>query len=472
MENNKNDDVIRLGDIFHVLWKNIILLAAVTAAIFIVGVIYTFGIAKPQYAAEQSFVVVVRDSATGDMGGTPSATVLNTMAGLVTENNVLAPVAEANELTVGALRDMITVGSATNSGLVTVTVECGDSQLAVKLANEVFDSLNEFLADTSIQVYYKCAVVESSPAMEAVYVSPNKVLYLAIFLLGGLVVACIVVYVKEFCSSKFRTKTDVENYLGRKVVGYFVDDKKADRRGAAGRGARSLSLIEPDIRTCEPFNKLFTNIKYSNVDHPYRIIMVTSSQEKELKSSLVGNLACCLAYNNLKVAVLDMDMRKPVQHRLFGVAKDDGVIEYVDGSCALDDIIKPSSRGVDVITAGKKVINPLVIIESEGFKKLVGELSSRYDYIIVDTPPVLACSDAAAVSKLCDGVLFNISMADCKKKKAAAALECLVNVGAHIIGVNVTKAVADKRDDYYYYSDSYYAPEQNEGAPSEGGKEQ
>ena len=70
---------------------------------------------------------------------------------------------------------MITVGSATNSGLVTVTVECGDSQLAVKLANEVFDSLNEFLADTSIQVYYKCAVVESSPATEAVYVSPAEI---------------------------------------------------------------------------------------------------------------------------------------------------------------------------------------------------------------------------------------------------------------------------------------------------------
>ena len=151
-----------------------------------------------------------------------------------------------------------------------------------------------------------------------------------------------------------------------------------------------------------------------------------------------------------------------------GQAVEFGKVLLVDKDGSIE-VGAPVVDGAKVVC---EVINPLVIIESEGFKKLVGELSSRYDYIIVDTPPVLACSDAAAVSKLCDGVLFNISMADCKKKKAAAAMECLANVGAHIIGVNVTKAVADKRDDYYYYSDSYYAPEQNEGAPSEGGKEQ
>ena len=471
MEANKNDDVIRLGDIFRVLWKNIILIAIITVAVFVVGIIYTFGIANPQYSSEQSFVVAVRDNSTGDITtGTPSTTVINTVSGLVTVTNVLEPVATANNLSLNALRDMVTVTSATNNGIISITVECGDPDQAEKLANAIFASLEDYLERTSISDYYGCAVVEASPASQAVYTSPNKVLYLAIFLIGGLVVGCIVAYVKEFCSSKFRTRDDIESYLDEKVIGYFIDDKSKDRNVSKAENARrSVELVKPSVRNYEPYNKLFTNIKYSDVDNPYRVIMFTSSQEKELKSSTLGNLACCLAYNKQNVVVIDMDMRKPIQHKMFKVPKDSGIIEYIDGSCSKDDIIKHTEYGVDVITAGKKVINPIVIIESSGFKKLIAELVKVYDYVLIDTPPALACSDAAAISKLCDGVIFNVAMRDVKKKKAAIALQSLKDVDAKIIGVNVTKAEASRHDDsYYYYSDKYYISAKPNGDGSDG----
>lgn len=471
MEANKNDDVIRLGDIFRVLWKNIILIAIITVAVFVVGIIYTFGIANPQYSSEQSFVVAVRDNSTGDITtGTPSTTVINTVSGLVTVTNVLEPVATANNLSLNALRDMVTVTSATNNGIISITVECGDPDQAEKLANAIFASLEDYLERTSISDYYGCAVVEASPASQAVYTSPNKVLYLAIFLIGGLVVGCIVAYVKEFCSSKFRTRDDIESYLDEKVIGYFIDDKSKDRNvSKAENERRSVELVKPSVRNYEPYNKLFTNIKYSDVDNPYRVIMFTSSQEKELKSSTLGNLACCLAYNKQNVVVIDMDMRKPIQHKMFKVPKDSGIVEYIDGSCSKDDIIKHTEYGVDVITAGKKVINPIVIIESSGFKKLIAELVNVYDYVLIDTPPALACSDAAAISKLCDGVIFNVAMRDVKKKKAAIALQSLKDVDAKIIGVNVTKAEASRHDDsYYYYSDKYYISAKPNGDGSDG----
>lgn len=471
LEANKNDDVIRLGDIFRVLWKNIILIAIITVAVFVVGIIYTFGIANPQYSSEQSFVVAVRDNSTGDITtGTPSTTVINTVSGLVTVTNVLEPVATANNLSLNALRDMVTVTSATNNGIISITVECGDPDQAEKLANAIFASLEDYLERTSISDYYGCAVVEASPASQAVYTSPNKVLYLAIFLIGGLVVGCIVAYVKEFCSSKFRTRDDIESYLDEKVIGYFIDDKSKDRNvSKAENERRSVELVKPSVRNYEPYNKLFTNIKYSDVDNPYRVIMFTSSQEKELKSSTLGNLACCLAYNKQNVVVIDMDMRKPIQHKMFKVPKDSGIIEYIDGSCSKDDIIKHTEYGVDVITAGKKVINPIVIIESSGFKKLIAELVKVYDYVLIDTPPALACSDAAAISKLCDGVIFNVAMRDVKKKKAAIALQSLKDVDAKIIGVNVTKAEASRHDDsYYYFSDKYYISAKPNGDGSDG----
>ena len=467
LEETKNDDVIRLGDIFHVLWKNIILIAIITAAVFVCGIVYTFAIAKPTYSSESSFMVTLGEDETGvTLTGQPSSGLVSTVARLVTENKVLSPVAEKNNMTVGELKDMITVSSSSNVYIVTVTVECSDADLAKSLNEQVIDSLLAFYAESGAAESYGGAIIVSSPASEGVYTSPNKVLYLAIFLLGGLVVGCIAVYIKEFCSTKFRNKNDIENYLGAKVVGLFVDDKAKDKK-TEPNSRRYVELVKPSVRNYEPYNKLFTNIKYSNVDNPYRVIMITSSQERELKSSTLGNFACCMAYNNQKVVLIDMDMRKPIQHKFFKVPKDKGIIEYVGGSCTKEDIIKHTEYGVDVITAGKQVINPVVIIESAGFKKLLAELVERYDYVLIDTPPVLACSDACSICKLCDGVIFNVAMSDVKKKKAAAAMQSLRDVDANIIGINVTKARVDKQDDYYYNDKYYTSPAQAEG-PSEG----
>lgn len=463
MEEKKQDDVIRLGDIFRVLWKNIILVAIVAVVIFVFGIIYTYVIARPQYRAEQTFVVAVTDGDGAVTQGAPSAGIINTVSSLAVGYNVLNPVAEANGLSYGDLREMVTVSSETNNYLIKIAVECGDPDLAAKLANEIFASLSDYVEGNSIDKYYGCTVIESSPATFGAYTSPNKALYLALFFVGGLAAGCIVVYAKEFCTNRFRGKEDVENYLGARVIGYFVNDRAKD---SAKNGGREMAgLVKPDMRNYEPYNKLLTNIKYSNVDDPYRVIMVTSSQERELKSSTLANFACCIAYNNHKVLLIDMDMRKPVQHKLFNVSKEKGIIEYVDGSCTAEEIVKHTNYGVDVITAGKRVINPVVIIESANFKKLLSELRGQYDYILLDTPPLLVCSDAAAISKLCDGVIFNMAIKDVRKKMVAAAMRSLRDVNARIIGVNVTKAAADKRDEaYYYYGDKYYANADEEDA--------
>lgn len=464
MEAEKQDDVIKLGDIFHVFWKNIILIAVITVVAFVVGIIYTFGIVSPQYTSSATFLVAISSTGSSeDVDYTNSLRLVTTAAELVTEENVLGPVATANGLTSSELRNMVSVSYSTDSYLVTVSVECSSSTLSMRLADALVESLIEVANtdDSGVDLLFKNTISVTSSATRGVYSSPNKVLYLAIFLVGGLVIGCIVAYVKEFCSSKFRSSKDIESYLGIKVVGYFSDDPKKDKNVSKdGHVARKVELIEPGTRAYEPYNKLFTNIKYSNVDRPYRTIMFTSSQTEELKSTTVGNFACSIARNNAKVVVVDLDLRKPVQHKLFGVRKELGVSEYVGGTAALNDIIKHGKYGVDVITAGRKVINPIVVLESAAMKQLLSELSNFYNYIIIDSPPVIACTDALSISKLCDGVVFNVSMRDAKKKKVALAMQSLRDVGADIVGVNVTKGVAPKHDEYYlhYYNyDNYYS---------------
>lgn len=480
-ENRQEESTIRLGEIFHLLWKNKILIAVITAVCFLIGIIYTFGIVHPQYRSSSMVLVAVTQpsapSGGEDVDYTNSLRIVNTVARLVQEDVVLDPVAEEYDLSSGNLSGMITVTSDDESFIIIISVECEDSTLSMNLAN----SLAEQLVNTMEQEGFadlRAKLTQTSTAKPGVYSSPNKPLFLAIALIGGLVIGCIAALVLEFCSTKFRSRKDIENGLEERVVGFFIDDKYSGGYALKG-GKHTVSrphaaLLPANLRNYEPYNKLFTNIKYANVDNPYKVIMVTSSQECELKTTVIANFACALAYNAQRVLLIDMDLRKSTIHKLFKISRDYGIVDYVAGSVNLEAIIKRTSAQVDVITAGRNVLNPLVIIESMRFSQLIQELRQYYDYILLDTPPVLACSDACAISKVCDGVLFNISMRDTGKKQAATALSTLHEVNADVIGINVTKAVVDKHgnESYYYYYGyhGYYGKDMKKQMESGDGK--
>ena len=457
-EQVQQEETIRLGDLLHTLWKNKILIAVITAAVFLVGIVYTYAIAKPQYRSSSMVLVAVTQQSAPSTGEfvdyNNSLKVVNTVARLVQEDVVLDPVADRFDLSPKALSDMIAVSSDDESFIIIISVECGDSTLSMQLA----DALAEQLVQTMEQegfVDLKAKLTQTSNAKPGEYSSPNKALYLIISLLGGLIVGCVTVFLIEFCSAKFRNKRDVENGLGEKVLGYFIDDKLSDgNRRAKGKVRPHASLLPAGLRNYEPYNMLFTNIKYANVDDPYKVIMVTSSKECELKTTIVANFACSLAYNAQRVLLIDMDLRKSSVHKLFKISKEQGIVDYVAGTAGRAAIVKHTTENVDVITAGRSVLNPLVIIESQRFRQLLELLRAEYDYILIDTPPLLACSDACAISKVCDGVLFNLSLRDTTKRQAALALSTLHAVSAEIVGINVTKASADKHDTesrYYYY---------------------
>jgi capsular exopolysaccharide synthesis family protein len=459
----EKESEINILDILNVLWKNIILIAIITVCVTIVGFVYTFAVVDEKYESKATFVVAVNDknsgtsSSTSDYDLTNSLRLVQTVATLVTEDIVIDDVAAAHNLTSKELTNMVSVSYSSSSFLISVSVENTDKELSKELANELVQQLISVANNNDGFEFIKGTLTQTSYAKTGEYSSPNKPLYILVSILGGIVLGIIVVVIKEFCSTKFKTVKEVENDLDLKVIGYFPDDKSKGKKLLDKNAPRPVAtLVEPSVRNYEPFNKLLTNIKYSNIDNPYRVIMLTSSHEGELKSTTTVNLAGCINYNNKKVVVIDLDIRRPVDHKVFKVSKDIGLLEYLEGTCKLEDIIKHTEAGVDVITSGKKVFNPLAVIEHPKLSELVKQLRDMYDYVLVDAPPVQVGSDACSISKFCDGVIFNVAMKDVNKKEAVAALQSLRNVQATIIGVNVTKAPADKHSSNYYYNNSYY----------------
>ncbi|MGN1103974.1 MAG: polysaccharide biosynthesis tyrosine autokinase [Candidatus Coproplasma sp.] len=464
MENYEQEEkTISIGDLFKYLWKNIILFAAVFVGVLVIGLVYSFAIIKPTYKSSATFVVAVRvdsdDTENGNIDYVNSFRLIETVASLVTEDIVLKPVADEYEIVKKDLKEMVTVKYGDMNYLVSLSVENRDKILSANLANSLVTKLIEVTTTTPGLEFLKGTITQTSSAEEGEYASPNKMMCILVSGVAAVVVACAVVAVKELCSTKFRTKKEIESRLSAKVMGYFPESLMDERKDKDNKKNTSKAkLLKRDVKTFEPYNALLSNIKYSNLESPNKVIMFTSSQEDEWKSTSVCNLASCIAYNGQKVVIVDLDMRKPVIHKVFGVSGDNGIADLFAGSCEFEDIIKHSEAGVDVINAGRKIVNPMAIIGHKSLPELLSKLKGMYDYVIIDTAPVLPCADAIAIAPLCDGVMFTTAMKDVHKRDAEVAINSLRAGGANIIGINVTKGTESKVDGGYNYY-NYYGKE-------------
>lgn len=216
-----------------------------------------------------------------------------------------------------------------------------------------------------------------------------------------------------------------------------------------------LEAIErPNSFTTESLQKLIINLEYANVDKKYKVVQVTSTLASEGKTTLVGNMAVLLAQRNYKVLVLDLDLRKPKIHHSFQLPNDVGITNYLHGSVSLDQVLKKTTFGVDVIVSGDKTNVVANLLQSEKLQELINKLKNEYDYILIDTPPVKVNSDALMISKLSDGIVYVIGYNTIKKNIVKDSVNELLRHDKQIIGAVLTQVKLSKRSmQYNYYYD-------------------
>lgn len=209
----------------------------------------------------------------------------------------------------------------------------------------------------------------------------------------------------------------------------------------------------------EVYRHLRTNIEYSSVDKKIHVINITSTQPGEGKTTTSTNLSIVSSGQYGRVLLVDCDMRKPQVHKCFNISNRFGLSNVLAG----DNVNIPDSyfskfkdkdtEGVlYVLPAGVKVPNPTELLSSEKFKEFVECMRMRFEFIILDCPPVLSVSDCIPVSRVSDGTLFVVSSKDTDKNDAKTALQQLQRNGANVIGTVLNKV--DKTNESSYYS--YY----------------
>ncbi len=205
---------------------------------------------------------------------------------------------------------------------------------------------------------------------------------------------------------------------------------------------RLLVYHDPSGQQAEQYRAFRTNLRAMNPRDEPRTLLFTSANPGEGKSVTVANIACALAESDaLQVCLVDGDMRGGNLHRLFGCAGAPGLTNVlVDGTPPRKALQATSLKNLTLLSAGRPADNPGELFASAYLQELIGFLKRSYQYVIFDTPPVLAFADACEMAKLMDGVLLVVAIEETRKREAERSLAQLASVGANVIGTFVTGA--------------------------------
>lgn len=211
---------------------------------------------------------------------------------------------------------------------------------------------------------------------------------------------------------------------------------------------------DPKSIASEAYRTLRTNIQYSSFDKEIKTILVTSTGPGEGKSTTCGNLALTMAQADKRVLVIDCDLRKPTIHKKFNISNEKGVSNFLIGQTALEDVIHKYSDNLYLLPSGTIPPNPAEMLSSKKLKEFLEKVKEEFDCIIIDSPPVMAVTDAQILSTIVDGVLIVAAPGQTEKEGIIKAKEQISKVNGKLLGVVLTKMPMKKGKgygNYYYY---------------------
>lgn len=205
----------------------------------------------------------------------------------------------------------------------------------------------------------------------------------------------------------------------------------------------------------EAYRVIRTSIQFAQAGKELKTLAVTSCIPNDGKSMTAANLAVVLTQAGKSVLLLDCDMRNPTVHKNFNLSNKVGLSSCISMGTALSDAVqKTSIEGLYALTGGVIPPNPSELLGSEQMKNVLQRAKEQYDYVLIDTPPVMPVTDALIVSRFVDGMILVIASAEIKVEMARDVKNQLVNAGANILGVVLNKVRSEHHGygyGYYYY---------------------
>jgi capsular exopolysaccharide synthesis family protein len=285
----------------------------------------------------------------------------------------------------------------------------------------------------------------------------------------GLILGVGAAFFLEYLDRTVRTSSDVESLLGIPVLGVIPRLRRIEEEGEEASGiVRGLPLVvalDPLDPAAEAYRNLRMNLMFmSTKDDPIHTVLFSSPGPSEGKSTTAVNFAVMLAQQGQRVLLVDADLRRPSLHRALDVLREPGLTNLLIGDADARETVRPNVLpNLDFLPSGPFPPNPSELLNSKVMGRIIEEFERRYDQIVIDSPPVLAVTDAAILSVHTDGAVLVLRSGETEQRAAERSVDQLRRVGVRVFGAVLNEVSAASPDESYYlqYYYSYH--------PSPGG---
>lgn len=286
-------------------------------------------------------------------------------------------------------------------------------------------------------------------------ISPNIVRNFLLGGFGGILVGMGIALLLEKMDKSLKTVDQTKSLLGYPLLGTIPKTKII--KGNSENKQLDLPVInDPYSSVTSAFEILQTNLAFTVSDKTLKVIVITSSNPNEGKSFVSANLATALSQLGRRVLLVDADMRRPHQHKVWGIPNLIGLSNVLVGQSKLQHTVQKALVTLDVLPVGKIPPNPLKLLESQRMSSLIEEAEAEYDFIILDTPPLTAFADGLVLSKVADGILLVVRPGKVDSDTVKLVKNRLKQSGQQVLGMVVNGVTPKNGSAYYYYNKGYY----------------
>jgi len=297
------------------------------------------------------------------------------------------------------------------------------------------------------------------PPSVAGKVAPRLPLCLAAGLVLGSILGLGFAGFKEVAEKTFHSSDDVGALLDTQVVGHVSLFQKARLRERNAKFPKVLpelvALHAPASQASESYRAIRTAIYFKTHQTGAKVIQITSPTPGDGKSTTISNLATSIAQSGRRALLIDADLRKPTQHKLFGLSNDQGLSSVISGEADSESVIQTViPEYLSVVSAGPLVANPAELLTSASFVALLAEYRSMFDYVLVDTPPLLAVTDPSIVCSHVDLIYMVMRIRNGVRSNAIRAKEIVSSMNIELGGV-IINGLRRRDQKHYEYSGQY-----------------
>ncbi len=333
-----------------------------------------------------------------------------------------------------------------------------DREVAVKLrelerdadaSRNIYNSFLERYKETADQqrLIEADAKVVSTAAPPTTPSTPGPKLFGAVGFTASLMLGTLLALLMERFDSGLRSARQVEQTLGLPALGLVPRLERLRRN----QKPHQYLLAKPLSAYAESVRAIYTSLQLSNVDDPPRVVLVTSSLPQEGKTTLALSLATFAASSGQRVLLMDVDLRHPNVHRDLAVPPEHGLVEYMAGERELDEVlVRNEEAGIWYLPIKRQTANPTDLLGSQKMKHLLSQLRERFDFVVLDSAPLLGVTDTKVVSRFADKVLFVMQWDQTSRETSINALAHMREAKGHVAGVVLTQVDVRKHAQYGY----------------------